>query len=214
MSDIDTLIGWDISFLTASFRSHAQSKELFDSRNEGCDRAEKFVLRHSDGSNQHSMLDESCSSTPDSTRSFGETQLETFHHRHGLLMLHFLATLMFVPSLVAWIQRMGMSQSFPWFVDSALCIGVIFHGICDSKPEFNFFLIPFLGIPGLEVKLSFAYLLAGYYSYLSALALAPYRAFYAMAAIGFISLAFRIIQRQYRKKGDAYFRTQKHSHRH
>ncbi|GFY87274.1 hypothetical protein Acr_05g0009130 [Actinidia rufa] len=108
---------------------------------------------------------------------------------------------------------MGMSQSFPWFVDSALCIGVIFHGICDSKPEFNFFLFPFLGIPGLEVKLSFAYLLAGYYSYLSALALAPYQAFYAMAAIGFISLAFRIIQRQYRKKGEAYFRTRKHSHR-
>ncbi|XP_057491133.1 uncharacterized protein LOC130776900 isoform X2 [Actinidia eriantha] len=193
---------------------HAQSKELFDSRNEGYDMAEQFVRRHSDGSNQHPMLDESCSSTPDSTRSFGETQLEMFHHQHGLLMLHFLATLMFVPSLVAWLQRMGMSQSFPWFVDSALCIGVIFHGICDSKPEFNFFLFPFLGIPGLEVKLSFAYLLAGYYSYLSALALAPYQAFYAMAAIGFISLAFRIIQRQYRKKGEAYFRTRKHSHRH
>ncbi|PSS30172.1 GPI inositol-deacylase [Actinidia chinensis var. chinensis] len=192
---------------------HAQSKELFDSRNEGYEMAEQFVRRHSDGSNQHPMLDESCSSTPDSTRSFGETQLEMFHHQHGLLMLHFLATLMFVPSLVAWLQRMGMSQSFPWFVDSALCIGVIFHGICDSKPEFNFFLFPFLGIPGLEVKLSFAYLLAGYYSYLSALALAPYQAFYAMAAIGFISLAFRIIQRQYRKKGEAYFRTRKHSHR-
>ncbi|GMP29538.1 hypothetical protein CsSME_00004600 [Camellia sinensis var. sinensis] len=195
--------------------SHARSKESSDSQNEGDNMSEQFALRHGDGFDQHLPLDDSClTSSPNSARSFGETQLETFHYRHGLLILHFLATLMFVPSLVAWLQRIGMDQSLPWLVDSALCIGVILHGICDSKPELYFFSFPLLGIRGWEVKLTFAYLLAGYYSYLSGLALAPYRAFYAMAAIGVISFTFRIIQRRNREKGESYFSSRKHSHRH
>lgn len=108
------------------------------------------------------------------------------------------------------LQRIGTSYSFPWF-DSSLCIGVILHGVCDSKPEFNFF----FPSRGREITLSFVYLLAGYYSYLSGLALAPYLAFYAMAAIGVISFIFRIIQKRNREKGEAYFSSsRKHSHRH
>lgn len=91
------------SFLTASFRSHALSKESLNSRN-GHDRSGQLTFRNVDGLNPHSLSDDSYSSSPDSVRSFGDTQLETFHHRHGLLMLHFLALLMFVPSLVAWLQ--------------------------------------------------------------------------------------------------------------
>ncbi|XP_052196257.1 uncharacterized protein LOC127803797 isoform X2 [Diospyros lotus] len=193
--------------------SHTRSKESFDSRNGG-NRSEQFSVRHRDGFSQSSLLDDGFSSRPGSTGSFGDTQLEMFHHRHGLLILHLLAALMFGPSLMAWFQRIGMGQSFPWFVDIALCGGVILHGICDSKPEFNFFLFPLPGVPGLEVKLSFGYLLAGCYSYLSALALAPYRAFYAMAAIGVLSFTFRIILRWNRGKGEAYVSTRKHSHRH
>ncbi|KAA8548186.1 hypothetical protein F0562_004553 [Nyssa sinensis] len=147
------------SFLMASFRSHAQSKE-----------SEQIGYRYGGGFNKHLPLDENCSSSPDSPRSFGDTQLEIFHHRHGLLILHFLAALMFAPSLVAWLQRI--------------------------------------------VRLSFGYLLAGYYSFLSGLALAPYRGFYAMAAIGVISFAFRIIQRRNREKGEPRANIRKHSHRH
>ncbi|KAH7847529.1 hypothetical protein Vadar_027217 [Vaccinium darrowii] len=186
----------------SALSSHAQSKESFNSRNEGHDRSEQLTFRNGHGLNQQSLLDDSCSSSPDSARSFGDTQLEMFHHRHGLLILHFLAALMFVPSLVAWLQRIGTGYCFPWF-DSSLCIGVILHGISDSEPEFNFFFSPFWG---REVKLSSVYLLSGYYTYLSGLALAPYRAFYAMAAIGVISFAFRIIQKRNRVR--------KHSHRH
>ncbi|KAI8533503.1 hypothetical protein RHMOL_Rhmol10G0016100 [Rhododendron molle] len=193
----------------SALSSHAQSKESLNSRN-GHDRSEQLAFRNGDGLNRHSLSDDSCSSSPDSVRSFGDTQLEMFHHRHGLLILHFLAALMFVPSLVAWLQRIGTSYSFPWF-DSSLCIGVILHGVCDSKPEYNFF----FPSRGREVTLSFVYLLAGYYSYLSGLALAPYQAFYAMAAIGVISFIFRIIQKRNREKGEAYFSSsRKHSHRH
>ncbi|KAF7130134.1 hypothetical protein RHSIM_Rhsim10G0011500 [Rhododendron simsii] len=193
----------------SALSSHAQSKESLNSRN-GHDRSEQLAFRNSDGLNRHSLSDDSCSSSPDSVRSFGDTQLEMFHHRHGLLILHFLAALMFVPSLVAWLQRIGTSYSFPWF-DSSLCIGVILHGVCDSKPEFNFF----FPSRGREITLSFVYLLAGYYSYLSGLALAPYQAFYAMAAIGVISFIFRIIQKRNREKGETYFSSsRKHSHRH
>lgn len=109
---------------------------------------------------------------------------------------------------------MGISQSLPWFVDSVLCVGVLLHGICDSKPEFNFFLFPLPGIRGWEINLSFAYLLAGYFSFISGLALAPYRTFYPMAAIGFISCAFRIIEKKSREKGEMYHRHRKHSHKH
>ncbi|KAK9271415.1 hypothetical protein L1049_027005 [Liquidambar formosana] len=202
------------SFLTASFRSHAQRMELFHSKNEANDGSQQFEFKYGDGFNQNSPSDENYSSSPDSAKSFGDTQLEIFHHRHGLLILHLLAALMFVPSLVAWLQRIGLGQSFPWFVDSALCTGVILHGIYNSKLENNSFLFPFPGIPGWGIRLSFIYLFAGYFSYLSGLALAPYRVFYAMAAIGVISFALRITQRRSMEKGDTYFSSRKHSHRH
>lgn len=119
------------------------------------------------------------------------------------------------PCKLLCLQRIGMGQSFPWLLDSALCVGVIFHGICDSKPEFNPLLFPFPIIPGFqEVRRSHIYLLAGLYSYLSGLALAPYRVFYAMAAIGLISFTFKIIERRSREKGEAYVSSRKHSHRH
>ncbi|KAI5651139.1 hypothetical protein M9H77_37144 [Catharanthus roseus] len=196
--------------------SSSGSKELLESGNKGNPASMQFIPKYG------FSADENNSHSPNSTRSFAETQLEIFHHRHGLLILHLLAALMFVPSLVAWIQykfscsqRIGTGQSFPWFLDSALCIGVVLHGICDSKPEFNFFWFPVPGIPGWEIRLSFAYFLAGFFSYLCALALAPYRGFYAMAAIGVISFAFRIIQTRNRKKGEACRNGRsRHSHRH
>ncbi|KAH9743748.1 Hydrolases acting on ester bond [Citrus sinensis] len=152
------------------------------------------------------------SSSPDSSKTFSDTQLEIFHHRHGLLILHLLASLMFVPSLMAWFQRISMGHSFPWFLDSVLCIGVILHGTVISKPEYNY-LVSFPGILGQELRLNSIYLLAGYYSFLSGLALAPYRVFYAMAAIGVISLASKIIKEKY-GKGEPRFGGRKHSHRH
>ena len=113
-----------------------------------------------------------------------------------------------------WLQRIGMGESLPWFLDSVLCTGVILHGICNSKPEYNSFLFSFPGIPFREVRLNFLYLIAGFYSYLSGLALAPYRVFYVMAAIGFISFVLRMLQRINRDKGENPLGSRKHSHRH
>lgn len=194
--------------------SHTQSKELIESGNGNQSGLEQFIPRYDGQINKQLPQKESNSNSLDSVKSYGDTQLENFNHRHGLLVLHFLATLMFVPSLIAWIQRMGISHSLPWFLDSVLCIGVLLHGVCDSKPEFNFFLVPFPGIRRWEINLSFAYLLAGYYSYICGLALAPYRTFYSMAAIGVISCAFRIIEKRSREKGEMYHHRRKHSHKH
>ncbi|GER51917.1 GPI inositol-deacylase PGAP1-like protein, partial [Striga asiatica] len=195
--------------LMASFRSHVRAKELYESRHSG----PMLQSPKYDGDISEPILgNETCTGSPESNRSYVDTQLDIFHHQHGLLVLHLLAALMFVPSLVAWLQRIGIGQSFPWFWDSLLCAGVVVHGVCDSKPEFNFYLFP---IPLWEVRLSFAYLLAGYFSYLSALALSPYLVFYAMAAIGIVSFIFRILQNRNRSKGDTYYRrSRKHSHRH
>lgn len=196
-----------------AFSSHARKNDVFDF-NKGSDGSEQLPFTSDGRIDQNSPLKESCSNSPDSSKSFDETQLELFHHRHGLLVLHLVATLMFVPSLAAWLQRIGMGESLPWFMDSVLCTGVILHGICNSKPEYNSFLFSFPGIPFREVRLNFLYLIAGYYSYLSGLALAPYRVFYVMAAIGFISFVLRMLQRINRDKGENPLGSRKHSHRH
>ncbi|XP_044502922.1 uncharacterized protein LOC123223679 isoform X2 [Mangifera indica] len=195
------------SSLTASFRSHVWRTELFDYNSDGNGLPKQFASMQ-DGRFNHNLLSEEMnSSSPDSTKSFSDTQLEIFHHRHGLLILHLLATLMFVPSFVAWLQRIWIGHSFPWFLDSFLCIGVIFHGVIMSKPDFNS-LVTFPMILGQELRLNVVYALAGYFSFLSGLTFVPYMVFYAMAVIGFISVACNIV------KGRNGFGNRKHSHRH
>ncbi|MFS8004816.1 hypothetical protein Hanom_Chr13g01230191 [Helianthus anomalus] len=182
------------SFLTAS--SEARAEDLFGFGS-GIKKIESEVGL---------PVDDHSSSSPDSTRSYGDTQLEMFHHRHGLLILDLLCLLMFLPSLVAWLERLSMSHNFPWLLDSMLCMGIILHGICNSKPEFNvFFQIP--GTRGYEIRQGFVYMIAGYCCYLWGLDLAPYKAFYAIAAIGVVSFIFRIMERRNRN-------SRKHSHRH
>jgi hypothetical protein len=205
------------SFLTASFNNHALSGDLFDFNGKNTRSEPSKFIGDSGAITKNTLENENTSYSPsysDFVRSYGETQLEIFHHQHGLLILHFLAALMFGPSFAAWVQRISIVHSVPWFWDSVLCIGVILHGICDSKPEYNFFLFKITSIGGYEARLSFAYFVAGYWSYISALALAPYRAFYGMATVGFISFVFRILERRNRERGEAYHSSRKHSHRH
>ncbi|KAI3716595.1 hypothetical protein L1987_67578 [Smallanthus sonchifolius] len=194
------------SYFTAS--SKARSEDLF-----GFGQGGKSSNFKNDESEEGLPVDENSSGSPDSARSYGDTQLEIFHHRHGLLILHLLSLLMFLPSLVAWLERLSMGHKFPWFLDSMVCMGIILHGICDSKPEFNvFFQIP--GMRGYEIRQGFVYLIAGFCCYLSGLDLAPYKAFYAMATIGAVSFLFRIIERRNRRSGEVYYSRRKHSHRH
>ncbi|KAK6913024.1 GPI inositol-deacylase PGAP1-like [Dillenia turbinata] len=201
------------SFLSASFHGHA-SRKKFDFPNEDINVCELLESKLGGGSKQHFSLDENQSSSPNSTKSFSDTQLEIFHQQHALLILNVLAAFMLVPSFVAWVQRIGIRHSFPWFWDSTLCIGVILHGVCNSKPGFDSLLLPFPGISKVEVRLSCIYLIAGYYSYLSGLALAPYRVFYVMAIAGFMSLISRTIQMRNGERGEANLNSRKHSHRH
>lgn len=113
----------------------------------------------------------------------------------------------------SWFQRVGTGQRFPWFLDSALTIGIILHGVCGSKPEYSFW-FPLPGSDRWEVKQSFGYLLGGFTCCLYALTMAPYGAFYAMACIGIVAFTFRIIDRRNRERGEAYYSNRKHSHRH
>ena len=54
--------------------------------------------------NRHPSSRQESLSVGSSEKSFVETQADIFNHRHGLLILHLLAALMFVPSLAAWFQ--------------------------------------------------------------------------------------------------------------
>jgi len=132
----------------------------------------------------------------------------------GFFTLHLTILWVFTLPILLGLQRVGTNQRFPWLLDSFLCAGVILHGVCNSKPEFSSYLFSFFGISRSEIRLDFIYLVAGYYAYMCSLALSPYKVFYAMAAIGAISLALRILQRRTREKGEPHFRGRKHSHRH
>ncbi|KAM7267450.1 hypothetical protein ACFE04_009616 [Oxalis oulophora] len=190
------------NFLTASFRSHARGRQFINYENSS-DESQEFA----------SKIEDCHPNSPSSPISFMDTQLELFNHRHGLLILHLLAAFMFVPSLAAWFQRIGTSQTFPWLLDSILCTGVILHGTLSSKPEFNS-LFTFPSILSYEMRLNIIYLIAGYYAFLSGLALAPFRVFYVMAAVGFVMFALKIFyKRKWEKEGQRFFK-KKHSHRH
>lgn len=89
------------SFLAASFRSNSQRKEFYDSRTNGIS---SLPAKASGVFGPLLPLDENSSSSPNSARSYGDSQLEIFNYQHGVLILHVLATLMFIPSLVAWLQ--------------------------------------------------------------------------------------------------------------
>lgn len=87
-----------------SFRSHVQTREFNESGSEG---EGSVMLHNSNYDDNNSKLfptNETRSGSPEYKKSYGDTQLEIFHHRHGLLVLHLLATLMFGPSLAAWLQ--------------------------------------------------------------------------------------------------------------
>ncbi|KAG6557641.1 hypothetical protein Mapa_000922 [Marchantia paleacea] len=148
--------------------------------------------------------------------TFGETQLEVFHQRQGLLLLHLLASIMFMPSLVAWIQRPGMDRTLPSFVDSFLSFGLILHGLHASNSDANISLFSKLRLTGLPLEyagLSVFYAVAGIYCYISGLALAPYRAFHAMAVIGYVTTVYRLREKGVRGKGELGVR-RRHYHRH
>ncbi|KAI7753649.1 hypothetical protein M8C21_010167, partial [Ambrosia artemisiifolia] len=84
------------SYFTAS--SKGRTENLY-----GFGNGEKSSSFKYDKSEEGLPVDEN-NSSPDSARSYGDTQLEIYHHRHGLLILHLLSLLMFLPSLVAWLE--------------------------------------------------------------------------------------------------------------
>ncbi|GLU02173.1 hypothetical protein SLE2022_194370 [Rubroshorea leprosula] len=166
--------------LSASVLTHAWRKELSVYKTQGNYCSQQFAPKPGSPSKENSS-------------SYGQTQEDISHYQHGLLILHLLGALMFVPSLISWLQGTGMHQSFPWFLDSSLCICLILHGILSSEPLFDSsFSLP--RVLGREIRLNFIYLIAGLFSYISALALTPYRVFYTMGAIGVISFALSISQ--------------------
>ncbi|XP_008466394.1 uncharacterized protein LOC103503813 isoform X2 [Cucumis melo] len=203
------LLGFHAFCCHNALSSHVRSKKL-----QGGNGSQQSTFPLTDKLNLKESIEDNLSTSPGSAKSYGETQLEIFHHCHGLLILHLVAAIMFAPSLVAWLQRIGTNQSFPWLLDSFLCIGVILHGVCNSKPEFNSYLFSFFGLSRTEIRLDFIYLVAGYYSYMCSLALSPYKVFYAMATIGAFSLTSRILQKRIREKLEPHFGGRKHSHRH
>lgn len=102
--EVSKCICWSCnSSLAASFRSYAQKKDFYKPKME-----ENSTLNSKAKTNNGLQpllpMDENSTSSPTSSKSFSDSQLEMFNYRHGIAILHLLATLMFVPSLVAWLQ--------------------------------------------------------------------------------------------------------------
>ncbi|XP_024528955.1 GPI inositol-deacylase [Selaginella moellendorffii] len=148
------------------------------------------------------------------TKSVALVHLESFKFFQGLLLLHFTATAMLLPSFIAWTQRPKVDRTLPWFLDSLLCFGVLLHGLyassggADTISSFSRF--EALRSYGLSV----VFAVSGLYTYWAGLCLAPYRAFYAFAAIGLITSVMRYTDKN---KGDCcslYKSKRRHFHGH
>jgi hypothetical protein len=50
------------------------------------------------------LLNETGLDAEPSAMTFGETQLEIFHQRQVIMLLHIITTVMLAPSLIAWVQ--------------------------------------------------------------------------------------------------------------
>lgn len=86
------------------FCSHVRRSEFTDFSREGSNGFQQSEFDSHGKFNADPQLEENDCSSPESTRSFVDTQLEIFRHQHSMLILHFFSLLMFVPSLVAWSQ--------------------------------------------------------------------------------------------------------------
>ncbi|KAJ7535798.1 hypothetical protein O6H91_12G046400 [Diphasiastrum complanatum] len=134
--------------------------------------------------------------------SYIDVQLELFKVQQGLLLLHFTAAAMLVPSLIAWAQRPAIDKNMPWFYDSIFAFGIIVHGLYEGHPDAT---ISVLSLPIVSqltsAGLSSIYGVAGLYCYFSGIVLSPYRSFYALAVVGFLTTSLRL-KEKIRLKGD------------
>lgn len=93
------------SVLAANFRSQSQRKDAwYESKLESPTPIFDKNKTYKSTSEPLLPTDESTSHSPTSAKSFSDSQLETFNYQHGVFILHLFATLLFVPSLVAWLQ--------------------------------------------------------------------------------------------------------------
>lgn len=92
-----------------------------------------------------------------------------------------------------------MDRTLPSFLDSVLCFGIVLHGLYLSTldPSAGFIpLSPLFGPKTAEAGFSVVYGIAGLYCYFAGLALAPYKAYYALALIGAITAGLRFMDKQ------------------
>ncbi|KAF7819473.1 GPI inositol-deacylase isoform X1 [Senna tora] len=199
-------------FLTVSCVSISQKKETLDHKSVDGNGSEQLKFKSNGSFDRTIPSEDNCSNSSDSSKSFGDTQLAIFHCHHGLFMLDLVAAMMFAPSFAANLLRIERVKSLPLLLDSILCVGVILHGFCYTKPKFSSS-SSFNSVPTSQVRLYFLYLICGYWSYFCGLALAPYRALYVMAALGGISFALRMLHRTNRQKIKGNYGSQRRFHR-
>ena len=110
-----------------------------------------------------------------------------------------------------------MDQTLPSFLDSVLCFGIVLHGLYLSVSDANITFIPLsrlVGPKAAEAGFSFIYGVAGLYCYFVGLALAPYKAYYALALIGAVTVGLRLKDRQVQGVKADVFGKRRHSHTH
>lgn len=149
----------------------------------------------------------------------GDNHLETYRYRQGLLLLHLVTAIMLGPSLAAWVQISGLDRTPPSLLDLLLCFGIVLHGLYFSTLDPNITFVPLSSVFGSstpEAGFSFIYGIFGLYCYYAGLAMAPYKAFYALALIGAVTAVLRFKDTQAGGlKADVFGkRRHPHTHRH
>lgn len=115
------------------------------------------------------------------------------------------------------MQRSGLSWTLPSFLDAVLCFGIVLHGLYLSASDASVGFIPLaplLGPKAVEAGFSVVYGTAGLYCYFAGLALAPYKAYYALALIGAVTAGLRFMDTQARGLKADLVGKRRHSHTH
>lgn len=110
-----------------------------------------------------------------------------------------------------------MDRTLPSFLDSVLCFGIVLHGLYLSASDASVGFIslsPLFGPKAAEAGFSVVYGTAGLYCYFAGLALAPYKAYYALALIGAVTAGLRFMDTQARGLKADLVGKRRHSHTH
>lgn len=111
--------------------------------------------------------------------------LNVFRYRHGILLLHFFASSLLLPSFFAWIRRPAFTFTLPSLLDTSPVSLILVHSVLSFNMDWQSSPLPSPpSLLGGTLPLSVIYATAGVASFLSGIIMSPSLILYCTAAVG------------------------------